>query len=208
MTSSDPNISPKSDFLAAEDIKVILRGREKAEQERIVRWVSESLELSGAAVRPRPEHSHTTPHPPQATESANPSQADTGRTKDIRSFVQQKQPKNDIQFVAVVAYYYRFVSPEGDRKDALTSEDLQTAARLAQRAVFKTPSVTLNNAVQQGYMDRAGRGAYRVNAVGENLVSMTLPGAGGEGTSKKKAGRRRSSKTEAKKGSKKSSKSR
>lgn len=43
MTSSDPKESPKSDFLAAEDIKEILAGREKAEQERIVRWVSESL---------------------------------------------------------------------------------------------------------------------------------------------------------------------
>jgi hypothetical protein len=207
MTSSDAKTIPKSDFLAAEDIKEILRGREKAEQERIVRWVSESLELSGAAVRPRPEHSHPTANAAQDPEPARPSQ-DTARTKDIRSFAQEKQPKNDIQFVAVVAYYYRFVSPEGDRKDAITSGDLQTAARLAQRAVFKTPSVTLNNAVQQGYMDRAARGAYRVNAVGENLVSMTLPGAGGEGTSNKKVGRRRTSKTEAKKGSKKSSKSR
>jgi hypothetical protein len=32
----------KSDFLAAEEIKKILHGRPKAEQERIVRWVSES----------------------------------------------------------------------------------------------------------------------------------------------------------------------
>jgi hypothetical protein len=123
--------------------------------------------------------------------------------------VQEKLPKSDIQFVAVVAYYYRFVSPEGDRKDAITSEDLQTAARLAQRAVFSAPSVTLNNSVQQGYMDRAARGTYRVNAVGENLVSMTLPGAGADGTAYKQRARRRSSKTEAKKrGPKKSPKSR
>lgn len=33
MTSSDPKTSPKSDFLAAGEIKEILRGREKAEQE-------------------------------------------------------------------------------------------------------------------------------------------------------------------------------
>lgn len=37
---------PKSDFLAAEEIKGILHGRERPEQERIIRWVNESLNLA------------------------------------------------------------------------------------------------------------------------------------------------------------------
>jgi hypothetical protein len=38
-------MATKSDFMAAEEIKAILNGRDKNEQERIIRWVSESLGL-------------------------------------------------------------------------------------------------------------------------------------------------------------------
>jgi hypothetical protein len=53
---------------------------------------------------------------------------------------------------------------------------LQNAGRQARGFGFKKPVVTLNNAVALGYFDRAGRGAFKLNAVGENLVAMTLPG--------------------------------
>lgn len=191
---------PKSDFLAAEEIKKILHGREKAEQERIVRWVSESLELSGGAVKPKPEHSHSGLHIPIGSTEETRKPDGQHNVKDIRSFVQEKKPKNDVQFVALAAYYYRFVAPPADRKDIITTADLQNAARLAPRAVFKAPSTTLNNAVQQGYMDSAGRGTYRLNAVGENLVSMTLPSAGANASGKTaRATGRLSKKTRAKK---------
>ncbi len=55
----DPNT--KSDFLAAEEIKGILDGREKTEQERIIRWVSESLDLAIGARSGRTGHGHDTP---------------------------------------------------------------------------------------------------------------------------------------------------
>jgi hypothetical protein len=181
MTATDPNTTPKSDFVAAEEIKGILRDRDKPEQERIIRWVSESLDLSIVHSRPTRDHVQAIHHDPHAQSSESQAHAHddaSARPRDIRSFVQGKQPKSDVQFVAVVAYYHRFVAPEPERKDAITSDDIQNAARLAQRPVFKTPSVPLNNCVQQGYMDRAARGEYRLNAVGENLVAMTLPGSG------------------------------
>src|SRR5262249_48899145 len=159
-------------------------GRDKTEQERIIRWVSESLDLSAGGVKPKVEHGHAQHHGPHAPSAEHAAVDPSQRSKDIRSFGQEKQPKNDIQFVAAAAYYFRFMAANADQKDAITSKDLQTAARLAQRPVFKTPSVTLNNAVQQGYMDRAARGEYRLNAVGENLVAMTLPGTGGEANAK------------------------
>lgn len=195
MTVPDPKAPQKSDFLVAEAMKEMLQGREKAEQERILRWVSESLDLSISPSRPTREHTQHLSHPPmsQPNEPAPSHSTGTGlMAKDIRSFVQEKQPKSDVQFVAVIAYYYQFIVPEVDRKAAITSDDLQTAARQAQYPVFKTPSITLNNAVQQGYVDRAARGAYRLNAVGENLVAMTLPGANGEIAGKRSAKKRRS----------------
>lgn len=194
-----PDTNSKSDFLAAEEIKVILGGREKAEQERIVRWVSESLDLalgtrSGRGVHGQDAPAHATP---PATSTAPSSDHDVSRAKDMRTFVKEKQPASDMQFVAVVAYFFRFIAPEIERKDAITGGDLQTAARLARWRVFKEPNVPMNNAINQGYLDRAGRGVYRLNAVGENLVTMTLPATGDE-TSTKPA--RRKKQRDAKKG--------
>jgi hypothetical protein len=109
------------------------------------------------------------------------------RPKDIKSFFLEKQPKSDNQFVAVVAYFYRFLAPETERKDSITSADLQNAARLCRGAGLRQPSNAMNMAVCQGYLDRAGRGAYKINAVGENLVAMTLPGGGGEANGQRAA---------------------
>lgn len=175
--TQDPRDPKKSDFLAAEEVKGILAGRDPVEQQRIVRWVCESLELSFV---PRPEPSDATAQTSKLKAAETPTthhgSHERAHATDIRSFSQHKQPKSDVQFVAVVAYFFRFVAKEANRKDAILADDVQEAARLAQRSVFKSPSTTLNNAVKQGYLDRAARGAFRLNTVGENLVAMTLPG--------------------------------
>jgi hypothetical protein len=173
--SQQQPISRKSDFIAAEEIKSILHDRQKAEQERILRWVNESLGLS---VIP----TGTGPHTPLApiavsthTEEHASSTHAGARPKDIKMFVDEKQPKTDIQFAAVVAYYHRFEAAEPTRRGTINAEDLQEATRLAVRSRFTAPHSTLNNAVKQGYFDRSGRGEFKLNAVGENLVAMALP---------------------------------
>lgn len=170
----EPAMSTKSDFMAAEEIKAILHGRDKAEQERIVRWVSESLGLVATAAQPA-----TVPAASSAT-AAPAAPASGGRGKDIRTFVNEKKPKSDVQFATVTAYFYRFEAPLAERKDSITATDLQEAGRQARGFGFNKPIVTLSNALQQGYFDRAGRGEFKLNAVGENLVAMTLPGGDGE----------------------------
>jgi len=49
---------------------------------------------------------------------------------------QRRKPRNDVQFAAAVAYYYRFEAPPADRKEAIDKEDLQEAARKAGRERF------------------------------------------------------------------------
>jgi hypothetical protein len=162
-------MATKSDFMAAEEIKAILDGRDKIEQERILRWVSESIGVAAAPIV-------TSPAPVSALPTAQVSLAASGsRRKDIESFVAEKGPKNDVQFAAVAAYFYRFEASEAERKDFIVAEDLQTAGRQARGYGFTKPLTTLNNAVALGYFDRAGRGEFKLNAVGENLVAMTLP---------------------------------
>jgi len=94
---------------------------------------------------------------------------------DIKSFVENKAPQNDIQYVAVVAYYYRFEAPQRERRDAVDARTIQDSTRLVKRPRLTNPRSTLNNARVGGYLDRIAPGEYAINAVGENLVAMALP---------------------------------
>src|SRR5262249_26601912 len=90
--------------------------------------------------------------------------------------------------VAVVAYYYLYVAPEASKKTTIGVEDLKHAGRQAGRGIGTRPIMTLNNAYQQGYLDRAEKGKFALNAVGQNLVVMTL---GAEGSKAKPTAPRR-----------------
>src|SRR6266487_5546433 len=111
-----------------------------------------------------------------------------GRAIDIKQFTDSKAPKSDQQFAAVVAHYYRFDAPPEERRETINVQVLADAARRAGR---KRPGrLTLNNAKNQGYFDSVGRGEFKLNTVGENLVAITLPGNTGEGEKKHTRSRR------------------
>jgi hypothetical protein len=107
-------------------------------------------------------------------------------TKDLRTFVAEKQPNSDVQFAATVAFYHRFEAPAGQRKESINADDLKEACRLVNRKRFKLPLTTLNNARNLGLLDSAGRGLFAINSVGENLVAMTLPSGTGNARPKGK----------------------
>jgi hypothetical protein len=144
----------------------------KDDQERIVRWAREKLGLSpsfeSVAIHSQSSGSRQTGSPT----------ASGGSSISLRDFVEQKQPKADVHFVAVVAYYYQFEARDAERKTSITATDLQEACRLAKRNRFKDPNVPLQNAFKVGYLDKVERGSYRLNSVGENLVAMALSGGG------------------------------
>lgn len=96
---------------------------------------------------------------------------------DIRSLKDQKQPRSAKQMACVVAFYLQELAPEADRKATIGAPDLE---KYFKQAGFKLPtkiSQLLVDAKQSGYFDSAGRGEYRLNAVGYNLVAHGLPSA-------------------------------
>lgn len=150
------------------------------EQQRIFRWVAEKLGLPqpfAASVHAPPPPPGT---PPGVTSPAAPvPPPPPGGTKDIKTFIAEKNPAKDVQFAAAVAYYFRFEAPPAERKDAINKEDLQDATRRAGRPRFGNPFNTLSNAHQLGLLDKGSEKAtFTINSVGENLVAMTLPGTG------------------------------
>jgi len=94
---------------------------------------------------------------------------------DIRTFFQEKKPSSDVEATAVVAYYYKYLAPADQRKDAIDPSTLQDAFRLAGRPLPSKTAYTLANARTAGYLDPTGEtGFYRINPVGFNLVEHTL----------------------------------
>jgi hypothetical protein len=161
---------PKDDLEAVRKVVEGLRGFQPHDQERIIRWAREKLGL-GADRKPA-----AAPTPTPEGSVHNPVGQNTARAQDIKTFIETKNPGSDMQFAAVVAHYYKFEAPLGERKDSITSEDLQDATRKSNRSRLAKPGQTLINAHQNGYLDKAAdKGAYQINTVGENLVAMALP---------------------------------
>jgi hypothetical protein len=186
---------PTDDLDAVRIIADALQAFDPKSQERIIRWAREKLGL--------PTAGSTGASPPvgaggiaAAATPFQPGSQDTGRTTSIKDFIAAKNPRSDNQLAATVAYYYQFEAPEGQRKTAISAADLLEATRLAGRDRLPNPGKTLGNAHDVGLLDRGSeRGSFSVNAVGENLVAMTLPG-GATATAKKRkksGGRKRPS---------------
>lgn len=189
MTNNAPD-----EFDALKTITKTLEDFKAEDQSRMLRWVAEKLNLTVAA----PPSAPGTP----AAGGAPPAQGQTPPASgavDIKSFIAAKKPKNDTQFAAVVAYYYRFEAPE--KKESITKADLLEACRLAVYKRPPAPGQTLLNAVNAGVLDKKDRGAFSINSVGENLVAVTLPGDGALGEMPSR--RRRQKKAPAKKAAEK-----
>lgn len=181
------------DFDTAKAVFEKLKDVPEERRKRILNWVAEGLGVTLQTAAPpapifAPAPIPGAPIPPVVPPHQN-------AATDIKTFVASKAPKSDAQFAAAVAYYYRFEAAAEQRRDTITSEILQEAARLAGRARFSKPHKTLNNAKSLGYLDSGARGEFKINSVGENLVAMTLPGsapANGTGRRAAKAAKKKS----------------
>jgi hypothetical protein len=172
---SDPT-KQLDDLDAVRAVVEAVKSFQSDDQRRILRWAQEKLGLlqemtatTGAAIPGQPR---------------DPS---TAGAMDIKTFLQAKRPSNDTQFAAAVAYYYAFEAPVAERKPEVVSDDLQDAARLSGRPRLRSPVDILHNTLKAGYLDKGqGRGAFKINTVGENLVAMAMPSSSVGGASGKK----------------------
>lgn len=171
-TTPEPSLD---DFTAAKEIFEKLKGLPSDRQQRVLRWVSEGLGVTG--IGGPPPALAATPIPPGQPQPQTNQPIGAGSAHvDIKTFVAQKRPSSDMQFAAAVAYWFKFEAPPAQRKDTINAEALINAARQAGRKRPLSPRMTLNNAKNQGYLDAASRGEFSINSVGENLVAMTLGG--------------------------------
>jgi hypothetical protein len=106
--------------------------------------------------------------------AVNPPSPAAAPLSDIRSLRVEKNPKSAREMACVVAFYLQELAPDAERKESITSTDLE---RYFKQANFKLPekiTQVLPDAKGAGYFDSPARGAYKLNAVGYNLVAHKL----------------------------------
>lgn len=105
----------------------------------------------------------------------------------IKDIKENKKPRSANEMAALVAYYLENVAPSKERKDRITTEDIETYFKIAGFRLPEKPKFTLGNAKAAGYLDAVGNGEYKLNAVGYNLVVHSMPrGAGGKAAPRRK----------------------
>ncbi|MCX6737754.1 MAG: hypothetical protein NTX26_03435 [Candidatus Parcubacteria bacterium] len=158
---------PQDEFDAMRIVEEAIKSFSPEEQSRIIKVISEKL---GIFIKPEGQDVVENKRIMDAVQDKAVVQ---NQTKDIKTFIEAKNPRTDKEFATVVAYYYQFESLE--KKDSISKKDLIEATRLADWERLSRPDQTLVNATNSGLLDNISRGQYRINSVGENLVAMTLP---------------------------------
>jgi hypothetical protein len=99
---------------------------------------------------------------------------------DIRTLKEAKGPKSANEMAALVAFYVSELAPQADRKPEITAADIERYFKAAGFALPADANFTLVNAKNAGYLESVGRGQYKLNPVGYNLVAHRMENRGAE----------------------------
>lgn len=105
----------------------------------------------------------------------HPTTKHVGRQVDIRSLKAEKNPHSATEMACLVAYYLQELASKNDRKQKISVQDVEKYFKQAHFKLPKRLDQLLVNAKASGYFESAGRGEYKLNAVGYNLVVHGLP---------------------------------
>lgn len=166
-----------------------------AARERVIGYVLDALDVrADRGAVPSPPN----PGQSEAVAESSASQVTSGdRVQDIRSLREEKAPKTANEMAALVAYYLQELAPQQDRKESISTADLERFFKIAPYPLPSKISNTLTNAAAAGYLDSLGGGKYKLNPVGYNLVVHGMPS--GEGAMPRKSTRRTTKKAPARK---------
>lgn len=93
----------------------------------------------------------------------------------IKDLKEEKKPRSAMEMSVLVAYYVSNKAPKKDRKNFVNVKDLEMYFKIAG---FRLPTQmhhTAFRAIKAGYLDSAGTGRYKLNPVGYNLVTHSMP---------------------------------
>ena len=94
---------------------------------------------------------------------------------DIRALKDQKQPDSARQMACLVAYYLLDHAPEAEKKQSISSADLEKYFKQAGYKLPKKLEQLLIDCKGSGYFETVARGEYKLTRVGYNLVTHSMP---------------------------------
>jgi len=147
---------------------------------RVISYVFQRLGLAAPASVGGGPALHTPP--PALGERIVSVEGQTGagpHVLDVRRFATQKAPSSQLERTVVVAFYLAELAPPAERKTELTGADLTKYQKQAGLGAPTNTRGALFAARHAGYLDSAGRGKYKLNPVGYNLVAHGLPSSAG-----------------------------
>lgn len=112
---------------------------------------------------------------PDQTPTVDIHQPPQPQVTDIRTLKETKNPSSAIEMACLVAYYLDNHAPTGERSAEIQTKDIERYFKQADYPLPKVPNQVLIDAKAGGYFDSAGRGRYKLNPVGYNLVAHSLP---------------------------------
>jgi hypothetical protein len=94
---------------------------------------------------------------------------------DVKTLRENKKPTSANEMAAVVAYYLLELAPPSEKKSDVGVDDMVKYFNQGRYPLPRQPRVLLQNAKNAGYFESIGKGKYRLNPVGYNLVAYNLP---------------------------------
>jgi hypothetical protein len=169
-----PDTNDDQELHAIQQVIAALSELDSEARARVISYVFQRLGISSTPVLREAGASGVTP--PHGMEGSAPAVQQGRRQMDMRTFGQEKIPRSANERVAVVGYYLSELAPAEERKTEISAADI---TKYFKQAGFPLPGaarMTLVNAKNAGYLDAgAGRGTYKLNPVGHNLVAHSLP---------------------------------
>lgn len=166
---------PKDVDVEIDAIKTLLRTLKPLSQDvrqSVIDYVLKRLNLAPGRLSSFPTRGSLVERIDASLEAEHVRPDKLAHLKDLK---EEKKPKSAIEMAVLVAYYLSHIAPESERKDAISTKDIETYFKIGGYKLPSRPEFTLGNARNAGYLDLVGRGQYRLNPVGYNLVVHSLP---------------------------------
>lgn len=129
------------------------------------------LEASPSTVPPTPANLKASPSTTNVRQTPSTESTFSGdRTPTPKQFLNEKQPRTDVERVACLAFY---LTHYRDTSEFTTLDVSKVNTEAAQRKLANA-TVAVNNASQYGYLVPAGKGMKQISAAGERYV-QALP---------------------------------
>ena len=97
---------------------------------------------------------------------------------DFKTFKELKNPSSARQMACVVAYYLAEIATDGERKQVITTDDIEKYFKQGRFALPTKLEQLLIDCRGAGYFENSARGEYKLTRVGHNLVAHQLPAKG------------------------------